>query len=106
MDSLKLRPNPVFTGIQGQLVLLILDGVGLYRGQKDGYGGNAVDQAATPHLDRLIREAPVSMKLKAHGTAVGSAERRRHGKLRGRSQCDGGGSRLCPGRAVGQPGDC
>ncbi len=71
MDSLKLRPNPVFTGIQGQLVLLILDGVGLYRGRKDGYGGNAVDQAATPHLDRLIREAPVSMKLKAHGTAVG-----------------------------------
>ncbi len=71
MDSFELDPNPVFTGVQGQLVLLILDGIGLYRGRNEGYDGNAVDQAESPNLDRLIEAAPISTRLKAHGTAVG-----------------------------------
>jgi 2,3-bisphosphoglycerate-independent phosphoglycerate mutase len=52
-------------------VLVILDGVGLYRGRADGYDGNAVDIAATPNLDRLLASAPVRLQLKAHGPAVG-----------------------------------
>lgn len=71
MDSFELDPNPDFPGIPGQLVLLILDGVGLYRGRKEGYGGNAVEQASTPNFDRILDYAPISMRLKAHGTAVG-----------------------------------
>ena len=50
---------------------MILDGVGLYRGRDQGYEGNAFDLAVTPNLDRLFRNAPVSLELKAHGTAVG-----------------------------------
>jgi 2,3-bisphosphoglycerate-independent phosphoglycerate mutase len=71
MNDFALEPNPVFAGISGQLVLLILDGVGLYRGRAEGYDGNAVDLASTPNLDRLSAEAQVFLKLKAHGTAVG-----------------------------------
>lgn len=71
MRDFELSPNPDFEGIPGQLVLLILDGVGLYRGRNEGYDGNAFDLAATPNLDRLFTSAPIFMKLKAHGTAVG-----------------------------------
>jgi 2,3-bisphosphoglycerate-independent phosphoglycerate mutase len=71
MSDFALKPNPRFDGIQGQLVLVILDGVGLYRGRSEGYEGNAFDIAATPNLDRLFAEAPVFLELKAHGTAVG-----------------------------------
>jgi 2,3-bisphosphoglycerate-independent phosphoglycerate mutase len=69
--SFRLAPYPGFSGIQGQLLLVILDGVGLYRGHDQGYDGNAFDLAATPNLDRLFHDAPVFMKLKAHGVAVG-----------------------------------
>jgi len=71
MSDFKLEPYPGFPGIPGQLLLVILDGVGLYRGRAEGYEANAFDRAATPHLDELFREAPVSLQLKAHGTAVG-----------------------------------
>ncbi len=71
MSDFKLEPYPGFPGIPGQLLLVILDGVGLYRGRAEGYEANAFDRAATPHLDELFREAPVSLELKAHGTAVG-----------------------------------
>jgi 2,3-bisphosphoglycerate-independent phosphoglycerate mutase len=71
MDDFALEPNPVFAGIPGQLVLLILDGVGLYRGRAEGYDGNAVDLASTPNLDRLAAGAQVFLKLQAHGKAVG-----------------------------------
>ncbi len=66
-----LEVNPMFNGIHGQLVLVILDGVGLYRGRDEGYGGNALDLADTPNLDRLFAESEVFLELKAHGTAVG-----------------------------------
>ncbi|MFV2071266.1 MAG: 2,3-bisphosphoglycerate-independent phosphoglycerate mutase [Thermoanaerobaculales bacterium] len=71
MDEFKLEPNPTYPGVPGQLVLVILDGVGLYRGRSEGYEANAFDLASTPNLDRLFAEAPVSLRLKAHGRAVG-----------------------------------
>lgn len=71
MSDFTLEKNPVFSGVEGPLLLVIMDGVGLYRGQAEGYEGNAVDQARTPNLDRLMDKAPVFMKLKAHGLAVG-----------------------------------
>ena len=71
MTDFRLAPYPGFSGIQGQLLLVILDGVGLYRGRDQGYEGNAFDLATTPNLDRLFRDAPVSLELKAHGLAVG-----------------------------------
>jgi 2,3-bisphosphoglycerate-independent phosphoglycerate mutase len=71
MNDFRLQPYPGFPGISGQLLLVILDGVGLYRGRDQGYEGNAFDLAKTPNLDRLFRDAPVSLELKAHGTAVG-----------------------------------
>ena len=48
------------------IVLVIMDGVG--RG--DGGPGDAVKQANTPNLDKLIASCPMTW-LKAHGTAVG-----------------------------------
>jgi len=71
MDEFKLRANPDYAGVPGPLLLVIMDGVGLYRGLSDGYPANAVDLAATPNLDRLMASAPVSMELEAHGPAVG-----------------------------------
>jgi 2,3-bisphosphoglycerate-independent phosphoglycerate mutase len=71
MSEFKLSGNSRFGGVPGQLLLVILDGVGLYRGASEGYDGNAFDIAATPNLDRLFSEAPVFLELKAHGTAVG-----------------------------------
>ena len=71
MSEFKLTTNPRFDGVPGQLLLVILDGVGLYRGRAEGYDGNAFDIAATPNLDRLFSEAPAFLELKAHGTAVG-----------------------------------
>ncbi len=53
-------------GMEGPVVLLVLDGVGL-NAKKEG---NAVFQANTPTLDRLMRDYP-TLSLKAHGTAVG-----------------------------------
>lgn len=53
------------------MLLVILDGVGLYRGQADGYPGNALDLAEAPVLKGLLANGPVTTRLKAHGTAVG-----------------------------------
>lgn len=71
MDDFKLRPNLTFAGVEGPLLLVILDGVGLYRGREDGYPANAVDLAEMPNFDRLMSTAPVRMELRAHGLAVG-----------------------------------
>ncbi len=56
-------PSPVCAG---PVVLVIMDGVGIGRGDD----GDAVAQARTPNLDRLAREA-LSTRLAAHGRAVG-----------------------------------
>ena len=71
MPQFKLENTSQYDGVPGQLLLVILDGVGLYRGRADGYDGNAFDLAKTPNLDRLFAEAPVFLELKAHGSAVG-----------------------------------
>lgn len=71
MSKFKLEKHRRFDGIGGQLLLVILDGVGLYRGRADGYEGNAFDLATTPNLDRIFAEAPVFLELRAHGMAVG-----------------------------------
>lgn len=67
----KLHPHAQYSGVPGPLLLVILDGVGIFRGHDEGYDGNAFDLAATPNLDRLFAEAPVSLQLTAHGPAVG-----------------------------------
>ena len=54
------------TSPSGPVVLCIMDGVGL----RDDSHGNAVKQAQTPHLDRLMAEH-AWCALRAHGTAVG-----------------------------------
>ena len=70
MPDFTLSPHPDFEGVRSPLVLVILDGVGLYRGVAEGYEGNAFDKAHTPVLDSLLKSR-LSKKLKAHGTAVG-----------------------------------
>ena len=67
----KLKRAPGCEGVKGPLLLVIMDGVGLYRGMKDGYPGNAVDIAAPDNLYRLMKEEKIVLNLKAHGTAVG-----------------------------------
>ena len=49
-----------------RVVLIVMDGVGC----GDGGTGDAVRQARTPNLDRLLSSCPHTL-LKAHGTAVG-----------------------------------
>lgn len=60
-----------FSPMRRPVLLVIMDGVGLYRGQAEGYEGNAFDLADTPVLDEMMESAPVRMQLKAHGKAVG-----------------------------------
>ncbi|MCB1175333.1 MAG: 2,3-bisphosphoglycerate-independent phosphoglycerate mutase [Leptospiraceae bacterium] len=57
--------------IDGPLMLIIMDGVGLYKGAAEGYDGNALDQAEAPTLKKLLAQCPLKTALKAHGTAVG-----------------------------------
>ena len=58
----------MFKGIQGPLVLIVLDGVGEIPTEK----GNAVALAHTPFWDHLRSTHPYAT-LRAHGTAVGLA---------------------------------
>ncbi len=60
-----------FTPADGPLLFIIADGTGLYRGEADGYPGNAFEQACPEHMQRLIDGEHLSMSIKAHGTAVG-----------------------------------
>jgi len=61
-----LKKSTVFTGPDGPVVLVIMDGVGIGRYEE----GDLVRAANIPHLDWLL-ENGVSTRLKAHGTAVG-----------------------------------
>jgi len=54
-----------FGGVQGPLLLIVMDGIGYGTGV-----GDAVASASTPTLDMLMDKYPTA-KLKAHGTAVG-----------------------------------
>lgn len=63
---MKLKPHPTLSAPQGPVVLLILDGVGIGRGDEF----DAVACAVTPTLDAL-GEGGLARQLRAHGTAVG-----------------------------------
>jgi 2,3-bisphosphoglycerate-independent phosphoglycerate mutase len=66
-----LKKKGTYGGVTGPLLLIILDGMGLYRGEKDGYPGNAIDMAQPENLNHLLEHEKIVTKLKAHGTAVG-----------------------------------
>ncbi len=61
-----LNKSKKFNGVNGPLLTIIMDGVGLAADN----GANAVARAHTPTLDRLMRDYP-TVAIKAHGTAVG-----------------------------------
>lgn len=64
--SKKLEKLTDFSGVTGPVLTVVMDGVGL---APDG-PGNAVKEAYTPNLDALMANYP-TVRLKAHGTAVG-----------------------------------
>ena len=61
-----LLKSHAFQGIQGPLLTVVMDGIGL----SDLTEGNAVYQAHTPTLDHIFNTYG-SLSLAAHGTAVG-----------------------------------
>ncbi len=61
-----LKRNTTCPGRPGPLLLVVMDGVGLGRGDE----GDAVGLARTPVLDRLLATSP-NVRLRAHGRAVG-----------------------------------
>lgn len=61
-----LQKHPSFAGAQGPVVLVIMDGVGIGKGD----AGDMVAQASTPTLDWLKNNSTYTT-LKAHGRAVG-----------------------------------
>ena len=70
MEELRLKKLNKFSGREGPLVLIIMDGIGLGRNDDS----NAFYLANTPFLDKLQSECPkknLYATLKAHGTAVG-----------------------------------
>ncbi|MFO7795943.1 MAG: 2,3-bisphosphoglycerate-independent phosphoglycerate mutase [Promethearchaeati archaeon] len=70
MNEYKLEKLDSFSGREGPLTLIIMDGIGL--GEKTET--NAFYRANTPFLDKLIEESSKKGQyttLKAHGTAVG-----------------------------------
>lgn len=71
IDSVKLSLNRTGRSVSGPVVLVIMDGVGLFKGRAEGYPGNAVDLAHAPFLKDQLQHAPIRLQLKAHGTAVG-----------------------------------
>jgi 2,3-bisphosphoglycerate-independent phosphoglycerate mutase len=64
--SMSLLPHPFRKAPEGPVVCVVLDGVGIGRGDV----GDAVSRARTPVLDTL-RALPSVTSLLAHGTAVG-----------------------------------
>ena len=61
-----LQRSTTFSGITGPIVTVVMDGIGI----SPSAVGNAVHDAYTPTLDRLLRERP-NTRLCAHGKAVG-----------------------------------
>ena len=61
-----LNKSTKFQGIDGPLLTIVMDGVGV----APDNGANAVAAAHTPTLDRLLKDYP-NVAIKAHGTAVG-----------------------------------
>lgn len=69
MQEMALQKNGY--KLPGPLLLIILDGVGLYRGKSEGYPGNALDLADAPVIKNILKHSSIFTKLRAHGTAVG-----------------------------------
>lgn len=63
---MKLEKLKNFAGVEGPVVTIVMDGIGL----APANDGNAVAKANTPTLDMLMAKYPM-VSLKAHGTAVG-----------------------------------
>ena len=61
-----LEKHPTFPGVSGPVLVVVLDGFGL----NPKTLGNAVANAHTPYIDRLMAKYP-NTQLKAHGKAVG-----------------------------------
>lgn len=61
-----LKKSTLFDGVKGPVITVVMDGVGL----APDTISNAVSSAYTPNLDMLMSKYP-TVKLKAHGTAVG-----------------------------------
>ncbi|MBQ8371594.1 MAG: 2,3-bisphosphoglycerate-independent phosphoglycerate mutase [Clostridia bacterium] len=61
-----LEKSKSFRGVEGPLVTIVMDGVGI----APDNGANAVAAAHTPTLDRLMANYPM-LAIRAHGTAVG-----------------------------------
>ncbi len=61
-----LERSKKFAGVEGPLLTVVMDGVGL----APDNGANAVAKAHTPTLDRLMKDYPM-VAIRAHGTAVG-----------------------------------
>ena len=64
--TLSLEPHPTFAGRSGPVLIVVADGVGI----AEDSASNAVTQAKTPTLDKLL-SSQFSTSLAAHGTAVG-----------------------------------
>jgi len=64
--SLKLNKLKSFQGRKGPLLLIIMDGIGIGKGDD----ANAVNRASKPNLDPLFK-SELYTELKAHGMAVG-----------------------------------
>ncbi len=62
----KLNKISGFAGVEGPLLTIVMDGVGI----APDNGANAVASANTPTLDMLMKSYP-TLAIKAHGTAVG-----------------------------------
>ena len=62
----KLTKSTKFEGINGPLLTIVMDGVGI----APDNGANAIAAAHTPTLDMLMKNYPM-VTLKAHGPAVG-----------------------------------
>ena len=69
--DLTLKKLPNYDGVKGPLVFVIMDGVGIFKGSKEGYPGNAYEAADPKTLHSLIDNEKISTRLQAHGTAVG-----------------------------------
>src|SRR5687767_6292436 len=66
MTSWQLDKLASFSGVQGPVVVVVMDGVGYGRGDES----DAVFLARKPNLDLLHASYP-NTRLKAHGVAVG-----------------------------------
>ena len=69
--NFNLEKLPNYSGVKGPLLLIILDGLGIFKKNAEGYPGNAIDIAQPKNITKLLENEKIVAYLKAHGTAVG-----------------------------------